>query len=339
MAVSALATKRRREDHAQTSWRILVDSWSWGWPDSLWPRSRLPGPRAERAVHPDGGLPRRPLRRGRHRHLRRVHRLSRHVEQARRRNQRRQADLGGVRDRVQERPGRRVLREAEEEGPDGRRGVQLPLDRNHLRVHRARHGRQDPRRLDRLRPHRRLRRPRLPLRLPARDELLEPEHRQDQVHRDEGRRDGQVEGEEDRQPLPRLGLRQGDDPDPGPAGQEVRLHGDAHRGRPSRQRAGIAVAADPSTEARLGDPARLGRHEPGRPEDRRQGRLSRGTTSSASGGAARRRTSFRRGTPPRASSRPPSIRAARTSRFFRTSRSTSTPEGTRETSRTSRASD
>ena len=49
---------------------------------------------------------------------------------------------------------------------------------------------------------------------------------------------------------------------------------DSHRGRPSRQRAGVAVAADPAGEARLGDPARLGRHEPGCLEDRREGRLS-----------------------------------------------------------------
>src|SRR6185369_15713049 len=133
---------------------------------------------------------------------------------------------------------------------------------------------EDPRRLDRLRPRRRLGWPRLPVRLPARDELLEPEHLQDQVHRDEGRRNGQVEGEEDRQPVPRLRVRQGDDPDPGSAGEEVRFHRDAHRGRPSRKRAGVAVAADPAGETRLGHPARLGRHEPGRPEDRREGRLS-----------------------------------------------------------------
>ena len=70
---------------------------------------------------------------------------------------------------------------------------------------------QDPDHLDGLRPHRRRRRPRLPVHLPADHQLLVAEHRQDQVHRPEGRRDGQAEGQEDREPLSRLGLRQGDD--------------------------------------------------------------------------------------------------------------------------------
>src|SRR6266699_3474944 len=43
-------------------------------------------------------------------------------------------------------------------------------------------------------------------------EKCETEHRQDQVHRHEGRRDGQAAGQEDRQHLPRLGLRQGNHP-------------------------------------------------------------------------------------------------------------------------------
>ena len=89
----------------------------------------------------------------------------------------------------------------------------------------------------------------------------------------EGRRDGQAEGQEDREHLSRLGLRQGDDPGPRRAGQEVRLRGHAHRGAAPGQRAGGAVAADPPDQARLGDPARLGRDEPDGAQGRGQGRL------------------------------------------------------------------
>ena len=68
--------------------------------------------------------------------------------------------------------------------------------------------------------------------------------------------------------------------------------GHPHRGAASGQRAGRAMAADPPDQARLGDPARLGRDEPDGAQGRGQGRLSRAITSSASGGRARRKTRF-----------------------------------------------
>ena len=151
------------------------------------------------------------------------------INEPRRRHQRRQGHVGEVRDRVQQRPRRRVLRAHQEEGPDRRDADPPAVDRHHLFADRQGHGRQGSDRLDRLRSHRRLRRARLPLCLPADHQLLEPEHRQDQVHRPEGRRDGQAEGQEDREHLSRLGLRQGDDPGARRAGEEVRLRGDAHR--------------------------------------------------------------------------------------------------------------
>ena len=46
----------------------------------------------------------------------------------------------------------------------------------------------------------------------------------------QGRRDGQAQGQEDREHLSRLGLRQGDDPGARRAGQDVRLHRHAHPG-------------------------------------------------------------------------------------------------------------
>ena len=185
--------------------------------------------RAERAVHPDERLLGRSVRARRLRHLRRVHRLREHDQRARRRRERRQAHLREVRDRVQQRPRRRVLRAAEEEGPDRRDAGPSAVDRDHLLADREGHRRQDSDRLGRLRPHRRDRRPRVPVRLPADHELLVAEHREDQVHRQQGRGDGQAQGQEDREHLSRLGLRQGDDPGAGRAGEEVRLRGDAHR--------------------------------------------------------------------------------------------------------------
>ena len=183
------------------------------------------------------------------------------INAARRRRERRQAHLREVRDRVQQRARRRVLRAAQEQGSDRRVGVPHAVDRHHVLDHRQGDRRQDPGDLDRLRPHRRVRRPRVSVHLPAGDQLLVAEHRQDQVHRDEGRRDGQAQGQEDREHLSRLGLRQGNDPGARRAGEDVRLHRHAHPGAASGQRAGRAVAADPADQARLGDPARLGRDE------------------------------------------------------------------------------
>ena len=85
-------------------------------------------------------------------------------------------------------------------------------------------------------------------------------------------------------------------------------------GAASGQRAGRAVAADPPDQARLGDPARLGRDEPGGAQGRGEDRLPARSRSSASGGRAPRRTRFPRATRRRATSRPASTSRARTSR-------------------------
>ena len=232
----------------------------------------------------------RPVRGGRLGDRRRDDRLLQAAQQPRRRHQRRQDHLGEVRDRVQQRPRRRVLRAHQEEGPDRRDPDPPALDRHHLLADRQGDGRQDPDRLDRLRPHRCLRRARLPVRLPADHQLLVAEHRQDQVHRPEGRRDGQAEGQEDREPLSRLGLRQGDDPGSRHPGEEVRLRGDAHRGAAPGQRAAGAVAAGPPGPAGLGDPAGLGGDEPDGAEGGGEGGFPAREGRSACGGRARRRT-------------------------------------------------
>src|SRR5215510_14144169 len=128
-----------------------------------------------------------------------------------------------MRDRVQQHPRRRVLRTPEARGADRRDGRQPALDRHRLFAARARGRRQGPDRLDRLRPYRRLRRARLPLCLSAHHQLLEPGHGDRALHRRARRRDGQAEGQEDREPLSRFGLRQGDDADPRGARGKIRL--------------------------------------------------------------------------------------------------------------------
>ena len=177
--------------------------------------------RGRRAVHSAVDLSHRALRPERHSDRERDERLLHADQRARRRHQRRQADLGRVRDRVQQRPWRRVLRAPEEERRDRRLGDQPVQHRHHLRADRAGLGGQDPRALDGLRPHRRQRRPRLPLRVHRADDLLEPGLGADQVHRRPGRRHGQSEGQEDRPGLPRQRLRQGADPDAREAGADV----------------------------------------------------------------------------------------------------------------------
>ena len=197
-------------------------------------------------------------------------------------------------------PRRRVLRALEEEG-------RRPAPRSFIRCRRASRTRcidkvdrrQDPDDLDRLRAHRTPPTAAcFPYVFPLDHELLVAEHGQDQVHRHEGRRDGQAEGQEDREHLSRLGVRQGDDPDPRRAGEEVRLHGHAHRGAripaTSRVRNGCRSAR---SKPDLGHPARLGRDESGRAEDRRRRSAIRAITSSASGGRAPRKTRFRPATP------------------------------------------
>jgi len=102
-----------------------------------------------------------------------------------------------------------------------------------------------------------------PLRLSADDQLLVAEHRRSSSSH-EGRRMDKLKGK-NREPLSRLGLRQGKRSDPGKRRRDVRLtvtHIAVPHPAPSSRR----MAADPPGEARLGDPARLGRDESDRAE-------------------------------------------------------------------------
>ena len=101
---------------------------------------------------PHPGLPHRRLCAERHPVRQRHRRLLQAGQRARRRHQRRQDRLGGMRDRLRHRPRRRVLRAAEGQGPDRRRLRQPAVDRHHLRAHREGAGRQDPDDHDGLRP-------------------------------------------------------------------------------------------------------------------------------------------------------------------------------------------
>ena len=84
-----------------------------------------------------------------------------------------------------------------------------------------------------------VRRPRVPVRLPAGHQLLVAEHRHDQVHRHEGRRDGQAQGQEDRELYHDSAYGKETDPGARRAGEEVRLRGHAHPGAAPGQRAGV----------------------------------------------------------------------------------------------------
>ena len=65
-------------------------------------------------------------------------------QRARRRHQRRQDRVRGMRDRLRHRQGRRVLRAPEGQGPDRRRLLLAAVDRHHLRADREGARRQDP---------------------------------------------------------------------------------------------------------------------------------------------------------------------------------------------------
>src|SRR2546427_8807084 len=62
----------------------------------------------------------------------------------------------------------------------------------------------------------------------------------------------------------------------------IRLRSEPYPGRAPRQRAAGAMAAGPADQARLGDPARLGRDEPDRAQGRREDRKSTRLNSSHS---------------------------------------------------------
>ena len=80
------------------------------------------------------------------------------------------------------------------------------------------------------------RRPRVPLGVPARHDLLGPGGGDDRVPRPEGRRRRQAQGQEDRLPVSRLGVRQGADPGARRAGRAARLRAAQDPGHAARQR-------------------------------------------------------------------------------------------------------
>ena len=128
-------------------------------------------------IHSHRRLSRRPVRLGRLGLLQRHGRLFHHDQRPRRRREQGQADVGRVRNRVQQCARRRVLRAAEEKGADRRYRGAADVHRDYLFDPRPLGCRQDTAGHDRLRPHRHQRRPRLSLRFPDDHQLLEPDHR------------------------------------------------------------------------------------------------------------------------------------------------------------------
>ena len=230
------------------------------------------GKRAERAVHAGAVLPGRALRCRRFRLLRRRDRLL-VARQHDRRHQRREAQVGGVRDGIQRVQGRGVLRAAEEE-PRRRHDGRAAVHRHRLRALRPRGAGQDSDDDVRLRPGQLRRRPRLSVGVPAGHDVLGPDGGDDRLPRPEGRRARQAEGQEDRVPVPRVGVRQGAHPGARCAGRQAGLRGAEDPGAGARPDAGIAMAADPPGQARLRDHVDVRRDEHRRAQDGRQDRLS-----------------------------------------------------------------
>ena len=174
------------------------------------------------------------LRAERHPHRRRLQGLLHAAQRARRRHRGREDHPRGVRDQLRHQGRRRVLRAAEEQEPAHDQPL---LDRHHLRAHPQGAGRQDPDPVDGLRAHGRGGRLG-----PRRGCSTSPTSywsqasAQDQVHRRQGRRPRQAQGQEDHAHLSQQPLRQRADPDAGGALQEVRLRVRAPRRRPSRAR-------------------------------------------------------------------------------------------------------
>ena len=165
------------------------------------------GAGAGRALHPDLRLPHRRLRSERHPHRRRLQGLLHAAQRARRRHRGREDHPRGVRDQLRHQGRRGVLRAAEEQEPAHDQPL---LDRHHLRADPEGAGRQDPDPVDGLRAHRRGGRQRARLGVHHADRLLEPVDGQDQVHRLQGGRSRQAQGQEDHQHLSQQPLRQGD---------------------------------------------------------------------------------------------------------------------------------
>ena len=96
------------------------------------------------------------------------------AQRARRRHQRRQDHVGGMRDRLRHRQGRRMLRAPQGQGPDRRRLLLAAVHRHHLRADREGAGRQDPAADDGLRPLREQERRGVPVELHRRRHATGP---------------------------------------------------------------------------------------------------------------------------------------------------------------------
>ena len=138
-----------------------------------------------------------------------MHDYLQHAERARRRHRRRQARHRGMRDWLRHQERRRVLRGGEGEKPGRGQSV---VDRHHAAAHPARLRRQDPDPVHGLRPFRLGRRRRLPVGVQPAGHLLGRPVDDRQIHRRQGGRARQAQGQEDRLPPSRRRLRQGADP-------------------------------------------------------------------------------------------------------------------------------
>ncbi len=181
--------------------------------------------------------------------------------------------LRGMRNGLRHRQGRRVLR-----APEGqarrRHAVPAAVHRHHLRADRQGAGRQDPADHRRLRPQRESQDGGVfKWNFPLARHLLGRRRRADPAHRQEGRRPGQAQGQEDRAGLPRQPVRQGADPAAAGASQGARLRTAAAAGDRAGRRAEVDLAADPPEPARLRAAVGLGRDELHRAEGGRGHRL------------------------------------------------------------------
>ena len=161
------------------------------------------------AILPGAGVPHRRLRAQRRAVRQRLRRLPQ-ARQRQGRHQRRQDHLGGVRDRLRHRQGRRVLR-----APEGQEGATVfqPLSTGiTFALTEKAPGDKIPLITAGLRPQREHRRHGVQVELPAHRHLLGRRRRAGAAHRQEGRRVRQAQGQEDRAGLSRQPLRQGADP-------------------------------------------------------------------------------------------------------------------------------
>ena len=225
-----------------------------------------------RAVLPAPELPGRPLRRRRHRLLRRLHRLHEPDQSPRRRRQRRQAHLGRVRDPVRGRARRRMLRAAEE--PAECRGLQSARRRHRRRDDRPHLHRQDPADHHQPRPARRpRRRERLPLSLPA---APQPVQRDLGIITFIAQKEGGFENLKGKKIVVLYhGSPYGKETIPvyDLLAEKYGFEVQQHRGAAPGQRPAGPVADHPPRPARLRRASRLGRDEPRRAQDRPEGRL------------------------------------------------------------------